>query len=209
MLAIMRHSMSNYFWAEFVKIADDTFRFDTRVYFNSISEVRESDNCVGAIVGKNPGSAKSVAIDEGIQPISLDRDKLLPTVRNIFVQSYKEAEVDLPKRGYIQILNLFYLCNKNLGQAIAGVKKNKYAKNCLSENKNFPLIWYVWGDSLDDLNPFKERFKQLKSSNHFYYDKVHNKVVSESPSISCFAKHTQGLRHDYVVPYISGIIKNG
>jgi len=199
--------MSHYFWAEFEKIGDDIFRFDTRVYLNSISEIRETDHCVGAVVGKNPGAAKPSAIGKGIQPISLDGDKLLPTVRNIFVKSYREAGIDLPERGYIQILNLFYLCDENLGQAIAKLRKNHHAKNCLSENKYFPLIWYVWGDSSDDLNPFKERFKQLQSRHHFYYDKIHDHVVSEPASISCFAKHTQGLRHDSMVPYIAELIK--
>lgn len=199
--------MSHYFWAEFEKVDGDIFRFDTRVYLNAISEIRATDHCVGAVVGKNPGSAKSSAIGKGIQPISLDGDKLLPTVRNVFVKSYGEAGIDLPERGYIQILNLFYLCDENLGQAIATFKENRHAKNCLSENKHFPLIWYVWGDSSDELNPFKERFEQLKSSHHFYYDKVNGNVVSEPASISCFAKHTQGLRHDSVVPYIAKIIK--
>lgn len=38
-------------------IGDEIFRYDTRVYLNPIDFPRGDDICIGAIVGKNPGSA--------------------------------------------------------------------------------------------------------------------------------------------------------
>jgi hypothetical protein len=49
---------------------------------------QESGKCVGAIVGKNPGSAKPTQL--GVWgPLNLDGDKMLPSVRNRFVAAYK------------------------------------------------------------------------------------------------------------------------
>jgi len=62
------------FWAEFVEIGKDIFRFDTRVYLNRIRSIESRDPCIGAVVGKNPGSAKSVAVGKGIQPIKLKQN---------------------------------------------------------------------------------------------------------------------------------------
>ncbi len=201
--------MPHYYWAEFVESGRDVFRFDTRIYINSIDSIERNDCCIGAIVGKNPGSAKPVAIRNGIQPIKLDGDKLLPTVRNIIIKSYKEAGIQPPPKGYIQVLNLFYLCNPDLGQAISALKENKNTRYCLTENLSFPWVWYVWGSVSEILNPYKGRLSMLQSINHFYYDKEKSKMVAEPASVSVFAKHTQGLKHVYVVPYIAGVIRNG
>jgi hypothetical protein len=199
--------MPHCFWAEFEKSGKDVFRFDTRIYINPVSKIGDSYCCIGAVIGKNPGSAKSAAAGSGIQPIILDGDKLLPTVRSIVLKSYREAGIQPPQNGYIQVLNLFYLCSPDLGQALSALKKNHNAANCPAENLSFPWVWYVWGKASETLNPYKTRFSKLKSDNHFYYDKEKSEVIAEPASVSAFAKHTQGLKHAYIVPYLAGIIK--
>ena len=201
-------SMSHY-WAEFTQLGKDTFRFDTRIYIRSINSTEKSDRCVGAVVGKNPGSAKAGIIGKGIQPIELEGDKLLPTVHNIVKKAYMAAGIQTPERGYIQVLNLFYLCNPDLGKAIIALKENKCARNCSTENRSCPWIWYVWGGASEALTPYQNRLSNLIGNDHFYYDKEKSKVIAESPFATAFAKHTQGLKHDYVVPYIAGLLKNG
>lgn len=114
-----------YFWAKFKMSGSNTFRFDTRIYLNEIEEPLKTDICIGAIVGKNPGSANPCdKTKSSLQEINLDGDKLLSSVRNIIRKSYQEAKSKLPNQGYIQVLNLFYLCNPDLEKAIEESKKS-------------------------------------------------------------------------------------
>lgn len=200
--------MSHLFWAEFKQIENDVFRFNTRIYLNYINEIECSDLCIGAVVGKNPGSAKSSDINNGIQPIILDGDKLLPTVRNIVIKSYDMSGVSIPQRGYIQVLNIFYICERNIGCATTKLVNNKICPNDMAENISFPWVWYVWGGKSKYLNPYKYRFSKLKARNHFYYDKDMSTVITQPATESSFAKHTQGLRHDDIVPHITHLIKS-
>lgn len=198
-----------HFWAKFEKINGDSFRFDTRIYLSDIDAPKKTDACIGAIVGKNPGSAKASSLNSKLQAINLDGDKLLPTARNIVLKAYKEAKIPIPERRFIQVLNLFYLCNPNLVQGIVSLEKNLGAKICGSEKMEFHWVWYVWGGKSDNLNHFKNRFASINTYNHFYFDKECGCIVESPASESAFAKHTQGLKHSYVVPYIAKLIKNG
>ena len=170
---------------------------------------KADDVCIGAIVGKNPGSAKPSSFCQDLQAIRLDGDKLLPTVRNIVAKAHEQAQLSLPERGYIQVLNLFYLCNPDLGAAIASIEENPDARICESETRQFPWVWYVWGGKSRKLSNLKGRFSGLKTGNHFYFDSQLKQIVKKPASCYAFAKHTQGLRHDDVVPYIVQLIKNG
>ena len=196
------------FWAKFEDIDEDTFRFDTRIYLHNVEAPKEGDICIGAIVGKNPGSAKSSVNNSELQPINLDGDKLLPTVRNIVTKAYEQAQTPLPERGFVQVLNLFYLCNPDLEAAITSFEQSNGSKNCSSENGHFPWVWYVWGGKSDKLSPFKKRFAAINTANHFYFDKERSCIVNKLASANVFAKHTQGLKHEYVVPYIAQLVKN-
>ncbi len=89
----------SHFWAKFLSIDDETYRLDTRIYLKDIDSPREGDLCIGAIVGKNPGSAKQSTSSGELQSIELANDKLLPTVRNIVTKAYLGANTFLPNRG--------------------------------------------------------------------------------------------------------------
>ena len=197
------------FWAKFKNISGDIFRLDTRIYLHETSNPRDTDECVGAVVGKNPGSAKPSAITDHLQPISLDGDKLLPTVRNVVLKAYAQAGREAPRNSYIQVFNLFYLCDPDLGEAIKAFKSNSGAGYCESEGRMVPWVWYVWGGNFEELNVFKGRFSSLKANNHFFYDNAVGELAFRPPEPTDFAKHTQGLRHAYVIPHISDLIENG
>lgn len=199
----------NHFWAKFLPTDGETFRLDTRIYLKEIDTPEKGDSCVGAIVGKNPGSAKRSTSSDELQPIELDGDKLLPTVRNIVTKAYLEANIPLPERGYVQVLNLFYLCNPNLSQAITCIEKFAKSPFCKSEIGAFPWVWYVWGDESVNLNQYKERFSQVNANHHFFFDNRAKEIKNQPPKHHDFAKHTQGLKHEYVVPHIARIIANG
>jgi hypothetical protein len=198
--------MSHY-WAEFKRIDRHIFRFDTRVYLEDISIPKSGDICIGALVGKNPGSAKASKIGkQGLQPILLDGDKLLPTLRNVVKKAHEHKGKQPNPRSYIQVLNLFYLCNPVLSEAIKTINNCRNFMLCSSESKFFPWVWYVWGGESEKLSKYKMRFRHVNTNHNFFYDKNSGSVKNKVPSIDDFAKHTQGLKHDYVVPYIAKLL---
>ncbi len=200
----------SYFWAKFQKIGIDVFRYDTRIYLQSIRAPSENDICIGAIVGKNPGSAKANNLNIiPLQQIKLDGDKLLPTVRNILLKSFNKAGKTMSSGGYIQVLNLFYLCDPVLVNAIGSIVKYDFPMYCNSESKAFHWIWYVWGGENVNLSNFKHRFRNFNAKEHFFFDWKTKSINKHVPGPKDFARHTQGLSHESIVPYISELIKNG
>lgn len=198
----------SHFWAKFQSSGGELFRLDTRIYLKNIDAPKQSDSCIGAIVGKNPGSAKPSSSTGELQPIQLDDDKLLPTVRNIVTKAYVTAKIAVPDRGYVQVLNLFYLCNPILSQAVAAISQTTTPPICKSESGHFPWVWYVWGDDHIGLRPHKERFSTIDADQRFFFDNRVKEVKGSSPQNNEFARHTQGLKHIYVVPYIAQLIEN-
>lgn len=194
------------FWAEFKTLEDDVFRYDTRIYLDPIDKPEVNDTCIGAIVGKNPGSASSDYLNRGIVPIRLDGDKLLPTVRNIVLKAHANSRIDVPLRSYIQVLNLFYLCDPNLSNALTLIQQHSHPQVCIQESNPFPWLWYVWGGENNQLSPFKHRFQSTNAQKAFYFDPRKAQIIENVPGTSDFAKHTQGLKHELIVPYLSSML---
>jgi len=192
-----------YYWAKF-KEHDNLYRFDTRIYFESVNEILDRDECIGAVVGKNPGSAIPNGAATGqFCEINLNNDKFLPTVRSII----RKSNPNIVGRKYIQILNLFYLCNPNLGEAIKDFESANYPKICETETKKFPWVWFMWGLYKKKLTSKKKRFTDIQTSKKFYLDNQTGKVVESFPEDSVCAKHTQGMKQDLVIPYLRQILK--
>ena len=204
--------MTNY-WARFEDKNGNIFRFDTRVYLKPINEPSCSkDVCIGAVIGKNPGSAQPSDCNSAtLQPIILDNDKLLPTVKNIMTKAYNEAGIALEENanGYIQILNLFYLCEKSIRMAKERIKN--YQPNypiCCSEGNNFNFILYAWGGPKDGLGCFKKRFfNNMRVKNNIWFDRNAREIKYTIPDENGFAKHIQGLSHEFIVPGIVEILR--
>jgi hypothetical protein len=99
-----------------------------------------------------------------------------------------------------------YICDKDLSSAIE--KNSKYTERliCETEEKSFPFLWYVWGNSNKNLDKFKERFGNIKANNHFYFNTKEKMMMDNSPTSNDPARHTQGLSHDLVVTFISKIL---
>ncbi len=195
--------MGNY-WAKFIDSENQLFRLDTRVYLNDIEEPSEADICIGAVVGKNPGSARpSPFISRlGFSQINLQNDKLLPNVKSIIANSSNRVWMN----EYIQVLNLFYLCNANLGEAINIVNNLENTIFCNTENNFFPWVWFVWGGSDATLNEFKIRFQNINAEISFFYDQQNQEVVERIPNQNDFARHTQGFTHNLIIPFIRNIL---
>lgn len=195
------------YWARFITKGQDTFRLDTRIYLNEIKKISVEDVCIGAVVGKNPGSAIPIGkITGDFQTIDLKGDNLLPNVKKIFLKAYTYAKKPVKQNSYIQVLNLMYICDKDLNSAIKKIKEYEDPMHCETEGKSFPFLWYLWGNEKKGLNIYKKRFNNLKVNKHFYYHTKEEKIVDTAPGIKEPARHTQGLQHDLVVPFISTII---
>lgn len=193
-----------HYWAKFKRLDGKLYRFDTRIYIENVDGILENDECIGAIVGKNPGSAKpKESVLKEFCEIELKNDKLLPTVRSLIAKSESKPM----GRKYVQVLNLFYLCNPNLYEAIKDFEENKNPEICYTEKNTFPWIWFMWGGYNKSLTEKKIRFKTVKSSKQFYLNNRTNKIEEGFPVDYVCAKHTQGMKHHLVVPYLEYLLK--
>jgi len=199
--------MSNY-WATFVKTGNHCFRYDTRIYLNAVQSISNSDICIGAVVGKNPGSASPSNLNSNaMQMINLNGDKLLPTVRNIFIKAKTQAKKPIGSNEYVQVLNLFYLCDNNLSTAITSYSTVGPCTSLIdsAENKIFPLVWYVWGSPDGRIDCYKQRFSGINTNNHIYYHTTNNQVYCGFPDTNP-ARHTQGLKHASIIPALAPFV---
>ncbi|EGQ9765679.1 hypothetical protein ACLVXC_004225 [Vibrio alginolyticus] len=192
------------YFARFEKINGQLFRFDTRIYLTEF-DPQEPSICVGAIVGKNPGSAQPHIFGE-LQPLDLNGDKMLPAVRNRFLDAYKIAQKDIPINAYVRVWNLFYLCDADLSSACNKIANFSNIPTCESEKEYTPIIWFGWGGSDNRLNSYKNRFISKTWDNQFYYSHVEKRVVNQLPCPESFAKHTQGMPSEPVNGHLSEII---
>lgn len=192
------------YYARFESVDGQLFRFDTRIYLGE-HDLAKKSICVGAIVGKNPGSAKPTELGV-LAPLALDGDKMLPSVRNRFRAAYQVAGKSIPDNAYVRVWNLFYLCNPALDQACAVVNAMGNSPSCDSEEGDPPVVWFAWGGNDARLNAFKQRYLAGQRDS-FYYDHRAAKVVGKAPTEEDFAKHPQGMPAKPVVEHLAGFLR--
>ncbi len=194
------------YYARFEKISGHLFRFDTRIY---IANQHETDPglCIAAIVGKNPGSAMP-QMRGVLSPLSLTNDKMLPSVRNRFTAAYDLAGLPVPKNAYVQVWNLFYLCDANLASACLTFSRIVDPPICddTELNETPKVVWFAWGKSVPRLDVFKSRFRERSYDNAFYFNKNTQSVHRGVPADQDFAKHPQGLPALPVVQHIAEVV---
>lgn len=203
--------MSPYAYARFEEHGGQLFRLDTRVYLDDNQHnLDEKAECVAAIVAKNPGSAKPA---DGVEvgtwaPVRLDRDAMLPRVRKWFREAYLQAGKSSPTNGFVQVWNLFYLCNPTLSKACSAVMEfPEPHPHCPTESTSKPkFVWFAWGGDDDRLNAFKDRFLNQGQRNSFYYDKNSACLLTVVPNARDFAKHPQGLPALPIINHLSFLI---
>jgi len=198
------------YWAKFVSHGSNLFRLDTRIYLQPVAKCGPGDQPIGAVVGKNPGSARpSDVTTRTLHKLTLANDKLLPTVRSIVVKAYSKAGIEPPDGGYVQVLNLFYLCDKGFDRAMRAIGRIDKPPSDESESKHFPWIMYLWGEYHDAKASYIDRFEKLDSDRHFYFDKNRDRIVPSVPNRGSFAKHTQGLVLEPVIKHLASLIEPG
>jgi hypothetical protein len=190
--------------AKFQNVTGHLLRFDTRIYLDSFAE-DEIGVCVGAIVGKNPGSACPLQTD-CLSRLELNGDKMLPTVGGLFLRGFRLAGKAVPANAYVRVWNLFYVCNKDLRGALRVASEMKPLPTCPSEGEDVPTVWFGWGGDDAGLNPFKFRFLKRRYKNAFFYDHRAKAVTHGSPAATDLAKHTQGMPGLPVVEHLARVL---
>lgn len=192
------------YFARFEAIDGQLFRFDTRIYLDGCP-TNGKGRCVAAIVGKNPGSATASTLDT-LVPLELNGDKMLPTVRNRFINGYRLADKAIPRNAFIRVWNLFYLCDPDLTSACNRMNHYQTMPPCETEKIAVPVLWFGWGGDDSRLNAFKQRFLQKRAAKTFFYDHHQAKVVNSKPGQQSFAKHTQGMPAQPVEEYLASVV---
>ena len=192
------------YYARFEQHGPNDFRFDTRIYLRDEQPDLSKGICIGAIVGKNPGSAVPGAYGV-LAPIPLNGDKMLPSVRNRFVDAFRMARKTIPLNAYVQVWNLFYLRDPDLNHACSVLEDLQDPPQCTTEEQKAMIVWIAWGGDDGRLNPFKARFK-LCGQSAFYYCHRQGRIVPRMPSSVDFAKHPQGLPAAPVVAHLAALV---
>jgi hypothetical protein len=114
------------------------FRTETRLFY------AEKEQLIGTIVMINPGSSKRLA-EYGILATN---NPTFQTVVAIVEDAYYLAGKSLPSGGYIQICNLFDICESDLEMALSKLNEFPYEvvqSSCYRIRKESPWIWLAWG----------------------------------------------------------------
>ncbi len=113
-----------------------------------------------------------------------------------------------PEAGaYVQVLNLFYLCNRDLRAAKASFLREDLDLLCPTERRRFAWRWFAWGGSDPVLDPLKARFQRRCRAHAFYLDGSGGEVVPGVPGSGDKARHTQGMPHEPVVAHLSHLLR--
>jgi hypothetical protein len=194
----------NCYWAVFERHGSDLFRLDTRIYGTPIERPRRGDRPLGCVIGKNPGSALPLHGQPGaLLPIALGNDRFLPTVRAVVRKAHAAAGIAWPPGSYLQVLNLFYLCNRDLRQARARLSRLHESPRCPAERRRLPWAWFVWGGADIRLDPLKERFRHRRWPASLFIDGNGGAIRDRPPQPKEHARHTQGMRHDTPLAQLS------
>ena len=197
------------YWARFEPHGEQLFRFDTRVYLDPVAKPRRRDAPIGCIVGKNPGSAVPATIRGGLQAIALQGDHFLPSVRAITAKAVAAVGVEPAPGAYVQVLNLFYVCNRDLRtakRALAAQDRDQYLR-CATERRSFAWRWFAWGGPDTLLDPLKTRFLRPRRAPAFYFDGASGEIVTRAPRLHDKARHTQGLAHTPIVTHLAALMR--
>jgi len=118
-------------------------------------------------------------------------------------KGFDEAGLAWPDRGYVRVLNLFYLCDRNLRTARQTVAAIGNPPVCPSERGRSPWTWFAWGGPDPQLDTLKERFARRRWARPFFVSTRSGRLEQRLPATRDFARHTQGMPHAGVVAFLA------
>jgi len=195
------------YYAQFKQINGHSFRFDTQIYLHDrpIPQKRDTENCVAAVVMMNPGSATPLSASGDWERIGADHT--LGTVRNRFRDAYKINGEKIPVKAFVQVWNLFYLCDADSPHALTTLAEYRqtFGDPDRSECEDLPnpkFIWFAWGgrepsEGVEHYNSLKNKFRSKNCLHTFYYghkespdyDPCTASVIAGTPGSDDFVKH--------------------
>ena len=194
--------------ARFCSSGSYAYRHDTRIYL-SPPVSGTVDHCIAAVIGKNPGSATPATAPapqhlHSLALSSVKSDVTLSIIRNRFVNAFRLAGKAIPPGAYVQVWNLFYLCNPSIAPAISAISGDASIPTCPTEGgasilcgkRGKFIIWYAWGGDDPALNHFKSRFVTARHAacRQIYFDNATKVVViGVMPSLVAKSRHPQGM----------------
>ena len=195
--------------ARFQLLDGRLFRFDTKIYLGESQSPCGPGVCVGAFVGKNPGSASLAAGDrQGVGRVI--QDHTLRMIRYRFTAAYSLARIPIPKNAFVRVWNLFYLCEPDYAEArrVLG-KMGSNGLECETEKVDHPeIVWFGWGGADKKTVPCKARFQKKEPAHPFYFDRAAGKICRRVPSEFDAAAHPQGLPLEPIVACLAAMLRN-
>lgn len=104
------------------------------------------------------------------------------------------------------MLNVFYLCNEDLDQALTRLKAFQNAPTCPAERQAFHMAWYAWGAESQQLAPLKARFLLRNDGESFFMNRDRKTFGSGVPQPMEFAKHPRYMPAAPVEEKLASII---
>jgi hypothetical protein len=158
-------------------------RKQTRLYFSGSQKyTKHSGRCVGTLWMCNPATdAKSAAPwGPGVEDPTLQRGLW------IMDDAQCQANPGAKKGDFIQILNLFYICDDNWDSGLAEHLKSKISQNYREQPcEEARFSWFAWGkDRLRCLSP-----NCGMAPSPFYYDGTQLRLVRSLPQPSTHPVH--------------------
>jgi hypothetical protein len=113
------------------------------------------------------------------------------------------------KGDYIQVLNLFYICDSDLKSARQKFSSSKYREWPLPSAK---FTWLAWGQDPKTYKPYKPKLlptPQILSGlrRPFFYDPKQKRVVPGVPRAPAYPVHLNARMHVQFPGYIPAVVQ--
>jgi hypothetical protein len=187
--------------AQFTSVPGATIRKETRLYLTAGSLTKASGTCLGVVWLCNPGSAHGTSSWGPCKS-----DPTLDIISEVYLEANRMAKAagrsGAALDGYLQILNLYYVCDP-CSMTAWNTHLTLISKHVELPPPTALFCWLAWGHVQQALL-FEAAPLLAPRTDHFYYDGASKSVMT---GLSCldFPMHPYGAsRHSRSHPdYVS------
>jgi hypothetical protein len=170
-------------------IAATFLRKDTRLYFHYGNHLRHQGTCVGILWMCNPATKLQQSQSWGAGP----RDRTLTAALRIMDEAHRSAKKGgTEEDDYIQVLNLFYVCNTCPASGWSVHSQSVVSRGYLeSPCESARFCWIAWGGGIGGRPqhwlPGAVMLRAIP--NHFFYSSTTRSKRNGDPSPSDYPVH--------------------